>query len=86
MIAPFWADVDTRLGAQFDDSVPSSQDNDSDVGRVWYREVVDEQLLVRVQTDIRAAFIQHANFTPSWMFIVTWDEVGYYNRHKDKVH
>lgn len=80
IIAPFWADVDTRLGPI------SGAVNNTDAHRVWYREVVqDEQLLMRVQAAIRAAFVEHPNFTPNWMFIATWDEVGYYNRHTDKV-
>ncbi len=68
LIAPFWADVDTR-GA----------------GTVWYRETTESQLLVRARSEIQAAIANQGSFSPNFLFIATWDHVGYYSRHADKV-
>ena len=70
LIAPFWADVDTRTG-----------------GSVSYRESMDKDDMVRAQRDIRMAFPGQADdFKPRLVFVVTWDHVGYFDRHLDKVH
>lgn len=76
MIAPFWADVDTRISNPLDPD---------EIGNVWFREEFDKQLLQRIQRDIRESFVKMSDFTPTWLFIVTWDAVGYFNRHIDKV-
>ncbi|MBC7772874.1 MAG: hypothetical protein H7210_10295, partial [Pyrinomonadaceae bacterium] len=52
MIAPFWADVDTRNTA---------------TGRVWYK-IIDSNNGGLVDT-----------------LVVTWDDVGYYNQHSDRL-
>ena len=67
MIAPFWADVDTR-GA----------------GYVWYRATNDTALLSKAMIDIRP-ILSGSNFSPLWLFIATWDHVGYHSNHADKV-
>ena len=70
LIAPYWADADTRgTGA----------------GTVWYRQTGNAALLNRARDDIRAAFTALDFFTPSHLFIATWDHVGYYSQHTDKV-
>lgn len=51
---------------------------------VWFREEFNESLLMRAQKDIREAYVQYSNFVPSWLFIVTWDSVGYFNIRTDK--
>ena len=70
MIAPFWADVDTRL---------------QESGKVWYREDFSSELLKKAGEEIREAFIGLSTFTPTSLFIATWSNVGYYNLHIDKV-
>ncbi len=68
LIAPFWADVDTR-----------------GTGTVWYRQTTESQLLARARSEIEAAFVSQGSFSPAFLFIATWDHVGYYNRHAEKV-
>ena len=69
VIAPFWADVDTRTR-----------------GTVSYRESTAQDDLTRAQRDIRTAFLEQVdNFSPQSVFIATWDSVGYFDRHLDKV-
>ena len=48
---------------------------------VWYRETADPSLLERAKIDI--AFF--GNFVPTYLFIATWDHVGYFSQHTDKV-
>ncbi|XP_033100073.1 sushi domain-containing protein 2-like [Anneissia japonica] len=64
LVAPFWADVDTNNG-----------------GRVYYREVVrhnNEGLADRATNIVRDTFIDQNDFTATWLFIATWDNVSYY--------
>ena len=69
LIAPYWADVDTR-----------------ETGSVWYRETADAELLARAGDEIQTAFsINQDRFIPTYLFITTWDHVGYYMRQTDKV-
>ena len=69
LIAPYWADVDTR-----------------GVGSVWYRETADVELLTRARDEIQAALsINPDSFFPIYLFIATWDHVGYYDSRSDKV-
>ena len=44
---------------------------------VWYRTTTDSELLSRA--------VELAGFLPSYLFITTWHEVGYYDRHTDLV-
>ena len=63
IIAPFWADSDTRP---------------EDGGDIWYRETDQANLLQRARNMIRGAFINQATFEPLSLFIATWDHVGVY--------
>ena len=54
-------------------------------GNVWLREEIGEELLEKAGKEVREAYIQHSDFRPTWLFITTWDSVGYYNRRTDKV-
>ena len=66
LIAPYYADVDTR---------PRSTGNGSN--SVWYRTTTDPALLKMA--------MGLAGFSPTFLLIITWDEVGYYDQHTDKV-
>jgi len=71
LIAPYWADVDTR---------------EEGAGTVWYRESFNESDLERAQTDIRNTFPEMAyNFRARLLFVATWDHVGFYSLHVNKV-
>ena len=67
VIAPFWADVDTR-----------------GTGTVWFRSTNDSGLLARARDEV-AAFLNQEGFIPSYIFIATWDHVGYFRRNTDRV-
>lgn len=68
LIAPFWADVDTR-----------------GTGTVWYRETTDVLILNRVSEDIRKLCPDQFDFQPMFVFMVTWDRVGYFSSKVDLV-
>ena len=68
LIAPYWADVDTR-----------------GTGTVWYRETTEQALLDRAASDIQAAFISQGSFAPTYLFIATWDHVGYFDSQTNLV-
>ena len=72
-IAPFWADVDTRGG----------------LGTVFFRRATDETTLTAIKNvvrDSKAGFqFAAARFNPIWALVATWEEVGYYDMHGDKV-
>jgi len=70
LIAPFWADVDTR--------------NTPGGGSIWYRDTADPSVLSRARSEISRAFVDHQDFNPVYAIIATWDHVGYYNRQIDK--
>lgn len=48
------------------------------VGDIWYRETNNIPLLGRASSDVRTTFPQQSTFNASWMFITTWDRVGFY--------
>ena len=68
IIAPYWADVDTR-----------------EVGKIFYRQSSDPDLLTKAANDISKAFPMSQNVTVTNLMIATWDAVGYYFRNGDKV-
>ena len=68
LIAPYWADVDTR-----------------GTGIIWYRDTTDPDLLERADSEIRQAFPTLLRYSSEFLFIATWDHVGYYNAARDKV-
>ena len=53
-------------------------------GSVWYRTTTDASLLAKAVGDV-PSILTGPNFTPVWLFIATWDHVGYYSSHSDKV-
>ena len=85
MVAPFWADVDTRLPSSTPDDLIGGSKWPNDTGLVWFREENDKVLLNRAAEEIRTAFFDQSHFSPTWLFIATWDSVGYYERHLNKV-
>ena len=68
IIAPYWADVDTR-----------------GTGAIWYRESTNLDLLERADNEIRAAFPTLLRYASAYLFIATWDHVGYFNHGTDRV-
>lgn len=62
IIAPFWADVDTEHIG----------------GTVWFRETFEQAFLDKATLELRSYFREQRAFTAKWMFIVTWENVGYY--------
>lgn len=70
MLAPFWADVDTRP---------------ADGGYVWYRTEQDAATLADISATIRSSFLGTIDFNATYAEIVTWDRVGSYSMHTDFV-
>ena len=70
MIAPFWADSDTQP---------------EDGGFIWYRESNDSIVLSSVTEKIRSSYLGVDSFNPHFLFIATWDHIGYYSGHTDRV-
>ena len=54
-------------------------------GNVFYRQTKDPALLARATNEIRNVFPLSQNVIVTNLLIVTWDAVGYYNNHTDKV-
>ena len=46
----------------------------SGTGSVWYRSTRDPTLLAKAADDIQSLY---GTFSPLWLFIATWDHVGY---------
>ena len=46
-------------------------------GIVWYRESTSQADKNRAQSEIRAIFREATRFTPTLVFIATWDHIGY---------
>ena len=71
-IAPYWADVDL-----------------TGTGQVYYRQTKNPVLLARATSEIQTAFPLSYPFskylTVTNLIVVTWDAVGYYPEHTDKV-
>ena len=70
LIAPFWADSDTRP---------------DEGGYIWYRNSTDADIFTSVAEIIRSNFLGVDSFDPNFMFIVTWDHIGYYPLKTDRV-
>ena len=73
LIAPFLADVDT-----------------SGVGDIYYRHItdVDDPTLKAINQDVNIANFgkfNNAPFKANMAVIATWDQVGYFHGHSDKV-
>ena len=71
-VAPFYGDVDT--------SKPGS-------GELWYTDLTcnDSILLERARKDITDASPDYREFTPAYLILATWEDVGYYDKNIDKV-
>ncbi len=70
MIAPFFADVDTRA---------------TNGGNVWYRTTQSAAELAAIGTKVMSSVAGLTNFTPTFAQVVTWDRVGYYPERFDRV-
>ncbi|KAM3829491.1 sushi, nidogen and EGF-like domain-containing protein 1 [Vipera latastei] len=53
-------------------------------GTILWRQTEDSVLLSRFAADL-SRYHPDVSFTPIWMFIATWDKVGYYGSVSDKV-
>ncbi|XP_058052426.1 alpha-tectorin-like [Ahaetulla prasina] len=53
-------------------------------GSIFSRQTEDPVLLSQFAADL-SRYHNDISFTPTWMFIATWDEVGYYGSASDKV-
>ena len=64
VIAPFWADFDTRCEGS---------------GNVSYRETTSNSIRAKAASDIQNSSFSSSDFYPSSVIIVTWYELGYYD-------
>ena len=64
IIAPFWADVDTRCNGS---------------GDVYFRETTSNAIRAKAARDIQSSLSLENAFYPSSVIIATWDQVGYYS-------
>ena len=55
----------------------------SGTGNVSYRETQDLSLIRRARGDVLRAF--SVRFQPTFLFVATWDRVGYFSSQTDKV-
>lgn len=70
MLAPYWADVDTRA---------------ANGGTVWFRTSQDANFLKTISTDIGNSYLGGSTFNATFAQVVTWDRVGYYAYGTDKL-
>jgi len=71
LIAPFMSDVDTR-----------------GVGEIYFKETTDSSLLHKASNVIHSATYQAmelSHFSPLWMLVATWYNVGHYDSGTSKV-
>lgn len=54
-------------------------------GSNLFRETQSDDLLERARTLFTDHFTSAVNFVPTSLLIVTWDNVGYFDRKSDKV-
>ena len=54
-------------------------------GKIYYRQTKDPILLARATSEIQVAFRLSYRVAVTNLVIATWDAVGYYNQHTDKV-
>ena len=54
-------------------------------GEVYYRQTKDPILLARATNEIQTAFSLPHHVVATNLVIATWDAVGYFSRHTDKV-
>ncbi|XP_021945973.1 nidogen isoform X2 [Folsomia candida] len=85
----FLTEIPTFVNIQFPLDYPVIAPFYSDVdtrisGTVYYRETQADELLERARTMFSDHFSSAVNFQPSSLLIVTWDDVGYFDRKSDK--
>ena len=69
IIASFWADSDTRTS-----------------GTISYGINLKPEGLLSARARIQSAYPNEGeSFTPSYLFVVTWENVGYLDMHNDSV-
>ena len=51
-------------------------------GTTYYRSISSSS---QIDEEIRKYFSYANHFTTKWALIATWERVGYYNKHADKV-
>ena len=54
-------------------------------GKVYYRQTKDPILLARATNEIQTTFSLPHHVVVTNLVIATWDAVGYYSNHTDKV-
>jgi len=74
-IAPYWADVHAIQDHQ---AGPYGRE-------VHYRQSKNPNLLTRATNEIKEIFSQPEDFKITNLLIATWDAVGYFSMHNDKV-
>ena len=72
MIAPFWADVDTRGTGEVYFRETTDPNLLQDANNIIQNAGMQSRGLAR--------------YIPRWMLIATWHKVGYFSSHTDKVH
>ncbi|CAG7838551.1 unnamed protein product [Allacma fusca] len=89
-LVSFLTDIPTFVNIQFPLDYPTIAPLYSDVdtrieGSIYYRETQAPELLERTRVILTGQFSSAANFQPSSLTIVTWDNVGYFDRKSDKL-
>ena len=54
-------------------------------GQIYYRQTKNPTLLARATKQMQKTLCFSQNLIVTSLFIVTWDAVGYFNKHTDKV-
>jgi len=87
-IAPYWFNVSLFAEQTDNDNGSSSfflsDDTENDTSIVYYRHTTDSILLARASTEIRRVFPSAREFSPTSLFIATWDIVEQ-DFHQDMV-
>ena len=65
IIAPFWADSDTRCAGRS--------------GNVFFRETTSNSIRAKVANEIQSSLFPPSAFYPSSLVIVTWDQIKYFD-------
>ena len=72
LIAPFWDDVDIRT-------------SEGGFGNIYYRLTFNTSLLERARDQLRELFPSTGSFTPTQLFIATWDRVAEFGQNGSQV-
>ena len=54
-------------------------------GSVFFRQTTNPNLLARATNEVKSSFLASSNTTIKNLLIATWNAVGYYSQHTDKV-